>query len=88
MHSYVHSNSVRNSQDMETTYISIKGQTCGFQGGSGGMDWEFEVDRCKLSHLEWINNKVLLYSTRNYIRSPVTNHIRQEYEEDCIDVYN
>ena len=34
-----------------------------------GMDWEFEVGRCKLLHLEWINNKVLLYSTENYIQS-------------------
>ena len=29
------------------------------------MDWEFGVGRCKLLHLEWINNKVLLYSTGN-----------------------
>ena len=36
-------------------------------GGGGGMDWEFEVSRCKLSHLEWINNKVLLHSTGSYI---------------------
>ena len=26
----------------------------------GGMDWESEVSRCELLHLEWINNKVLL----------------------------
>ena len=32
-----------------------------------GMDWEFRVVRCKLLHLERINNKVLLYSTGNYI---------------------
>ena len=35
-------------------------QTCGCQGGEGGMDWEFGVSRGKLLHLEWINNKVLL----------------------------
>ena len=35
-----------------------------------GTDWEFGVGRCKLLHLEWINNKVLLYSTGNYIQSP------------------
>ena len=37
-------------------------QTGGCQGeGAGGrMDWEFGVSRCKLLHLEWINNKVLL----------------------------
>ena len=37
-------------------------------GGEGsGMDWEFGVNRCKLLHLEWISNEVLLYSTGNYI---------------------
>ena len=30
--------------------------------GGGGMDWEFGVSRRKLLYLEWINNKVLLYS--------------------------
>ena len=30
-------------------------QTCGCQerGGGSGMDWEFEVNRCKLTPLEW-----------------------------------
>ena len=32
-----------------------------------GMEWEVEVSRCKLLYIEWINNKVLLYSTENYI---------------------
>ena len=27
------------------------------------MDWEFGVCRCKLSYIEWINSKVLLYYT-------------------------
>ena len=39
--------------------------------GQRGMDWEFGVGRCKLLHLEWIKNKVLLYSTGNYIQYPV-----------------
>ena len=51
-------------------------QTCGCQGGDGGngMDWESGVNRCKLSHLEWISNEILLYSTRNYIYSLVMEH--------------
>ena len=49
-------------------------QTCGCQGGGRGMDCEFRISRCKLLHLEWINNKVLLYSTGNYIQSPGINH--------------
>ena len=40
--------------------------------GRGGMNWEFGVSRCK--YTEWINNKVLLYSTGNYIQYPVINH--------------
>ena len=43
------------------------------------MNWEFGVGRCKLLHLEWINNKVLLYSTRSYIQSPVINHNGKEF---------
>ena len=30
------------------------------EGRGGGMDWEFGVSRCKLLHLEWISNEVLL----------------------------
>ena len=30
------------------------------------MDWEFGVSRCKLLHIEWTGNEVLLYSTGNY----------------------
>ena len=38
------------------------GQTCGCQEGGGGseMDWEFGISRCKLLHLEWISNEILL----------------------------
>ena len=42
-------------------------QTGGCQGGGvwEGMEWEAGVSRCKLLYMEWINNKVLLYSTEN-----------------------
>ena len=51
-------------------------QTCGCQGGGGGigMYWEFGVHRCKLLYLDWIDNEVLLYSTRNYVQSHVIEH--------------
>ena len=49
------------------------------RGKGRGMDWEFGVGRCKLLHLEWINNKVLLYSTGNYVQSPEINHNEKEY---------
>ena len=45
--------------------------------GGGGMDWEFGVSGCKLLYIEWINNKVLLYSTGNYIQYPVINHMEK-----------
>ena len=35
--------------------------------GEGRKDWEFGISRCKLLYLGWINNKVLLYRTGNYI---------------------
>ena len=48
-------------------------QTCGCQGGRGesGMDWEPGVNRCRLLHLEWKSNEILLHSTGNYIWSLV-----------------
>ena len=51
-------------------------QICGCQGGWGrsGMDWEFGFSRCKLLHLEWISNEILLFSTGNYIWSLVMEH--------------
>ena len=42
--------------------------------GGGGMEWEFGVSRRKLLHIEWINNKGLLYRTGNYIQYPGINH--------------
>ena len=61
-------------------------QTCGCQGGGSGgeMDWEFGISRCKLLYIEWINKKVLLYSTGNYIQYPVINHNGKEYEKEYI----
>ena len=46
------------------------------------MDWEFGVGRCKLLHLERINNKFLIYSTENYIQYPVINHNGKEYKKN------
>ena len=58
-------------------------QTCGCQGegGGSGMDWELGVRGCKLSHLDWISNEVLLYSTGNDTQSlaltVMEDHIRE-----------
>jgi len=31
------------------------------------MDGDFGIGGCKVLHLEWISNEVLLYNTGNYI---------------------
>ena len=45
----------------------------------GGMEWETGVSRCKVLYIGWINKKVLLYSTGNYVQYPVINHNGKEY---------
>ena len=48
------------------------------------MDWESGVSRYKLVDIGWINKKVLLYSTGNYIQYSVINHSGKEYEKEYI----
>ena len=43
------------------------------------MEWEVGVSRCQLLYKGWIDNKVLLYSTGNYIQYPMINHNGNEY---------
>ena len=52
--------------DIEKTLVVAKGE-----GRWGREDCVFGISRCKLLHIEWINNKVLLYSTGNCIQYPV-----------------
>ena len=54
-----------------------KGESVG-----GGMEWEVGVSRCKLLYIEWINNKVLLYSTGNHIKYPMINHNGRECKKN------
>ena len=49
----------------------------------GRMEWEVGFSRCKLLYIEWIN-KVLLYSTKNYIQYTMINHNSKGY---CKNVY-
>ena len=60
----------KQTQDVENRFVVAKGEW----GSGGRMDWVFGISRCKLLHTGWINNKVLLYSTGNYIQYPVINH--------------
>ena len=64
-------------------------QICGCQGGGGesGIDRDFDHwYRCKLSHLEWISNEVLLYITGNYIQSLGIDHDGRYYEKKNVSV--
>ena len=38
--------------------------------GRGGKTWEFGINRCKVLYIGWVNSKVLLYSSGNYIQYP------------------
>ena len=55
--------------------------------GSRGINWIFAVSRCKLLYKRWKSNKVLLWSTRNYIQYPVINHNGKEWKKEYIYVY-
>ena len=57
------------------------------EGEGSGMDREFGVSRRKLLHLEWINNKILLYSTGDSIQSPGIDHNGKEYEKGCVHTH-
>ena len=64
-------------------------QICGCQGGVGvgeRRNGSLGLADANYYHIGWINNKVLLYSTGNYIQYPVTNHGGEEYGKECIYV--
>ena len=48
-----------------------------------GIDWEFGNSRYKLLYTEWINNKVQLYSTENYIQFPVIDQVEKNMKENA-----
>ena len=47
--------------DIENRLMVAKGE-----GVGGEMESEAAVSRCKLLHMEWRNNKVLLHRTEKY----------------------
>ena len=77
-----------NISTKQTQTYRYREQTSGCQGGGGGggEDWECGINRCKLVYTGWINNKVLLYSSGNYVQYPVINHNGKEYEKEYICV--
>ena len=42
------------------------------EGRRSRMEWEFGISE---ANLEWIDNKILLYSTENYIQPPGIDHM-------------
>ena len=63
-------------------------QTCGCQGGvEVGEGWIGSLG-LTTTNIEWLNNKVLLYSTGNYIQYPGINQNGKEYKKECIYAYN
>ena len=45
------------------------------------------ISRYKPLYVEWINNRVLLYTIENYIQYPVISHNEKECEKLCVCVY-
>ena len=41
------------------------------EGNRTEVDWESRVSRCKLVYIEWINDKILLYSKGKDIQYPM-----------------
>ena len=57
--------------------------TKGERGGRG-INKEFGISRYKLLYIKEINNKVLLYSTENYIQYLVINYNGKESEKEYL----
>ena len=62
--------------DMENRLVVAKGEV-----GGSGKNWVFGVGKCKLLHLEWISNGVLLYSRGNYKQSLGIEQNGRQYEK-------
>ena len=79
-HKWTHLQNKNRLTDIENRTVVAKGE--------GVWGREVGVSRCELLYIEWINNKVLLYSTGDYIRHPVINHNGEEYEKkECVCIY-
>ena len=64
--------------DETETYVENRLVIAKGVGGKGGLFWKFGTSRYKLLHTEWINSKVQLYSTENYIQYPITNNEKEK----------
>ena len=55
--------------------------------GGGGINQEFGFGRYTVLYIKQIKNKVLLYSTGNYIQYLVITYYGKESEKEYIHVY-
>ena len=69
----------KQTQDIENRLVVAKREG----EGGGEKDWEFGISRGKLLYIEWINDKVLLCNTGNYIQYPAINHNGKECASFC-----
>ena len=60
--------------DTKNRLVVAKGKRTGEE-----MEWAVEVRGYKFLYTEWMNNKVILYSTESYIQYPMINHNGKEY---------
>ena len=58
------------------------------RGRGVGEGWRGTLGLAYVNYIGWIDNNILLYSTGNYIQYPVINHNGEEYENECMYVYN
>ena len=55
------------------------------KGKRGGINWECGMSRYTLLHIKRMNNKVLLYSTGNYIQYAIISHNGQGMKKNmCV----
>ena len=71
------------SQTQKTNLSLPKGKGT----GGGGINEEFGISGYKLHYIKQINDKVLLYSTKNYIPYLAINHNGKGYEKEYIYMY-
>ena len=73
----------KQTQDIENRLVVAKREG----EGGGEKDWEFGISRGKLLYIEWINSKVLLYSTGNSTQYSVITYMGKESEKKRIYKY-
>ena len=72
------------STKQKQTHIENRLVVAKGEGGRRRKNWKSRISRCKLLYIGWINNKVLLYSTGNYIQQPMINHNGKAHKKECI----